>query len=461
MTSLDDYNKTVDSFDVNGYVHDICQTGAKYVIFTLGQGGFFCSPNKTLNSVCGPVTSHRDLVREIAIALAAHGIRTVVYIPSNPPAVMVHGTQYNNLNDGGPGRRAAFQEIWQRAIAEYGRRWGKLVSGWWIDGMYDWKQMYAFTDGPCYRTLAAACRAGNPQRLVAFNDGLGPYSNHSEYGDWATGEIHRHRQSLLECPGRWVWGVDPATNHSFKLLWNEHTFLGHEFVGNGYGGYQDTPRFPDAYITGFVRRVLARGGTCQLDVPLHMGGWTYPHDTEVGHLSGNFMSQLRAIAHAITEKTPPPMHGSNIALHAPATTNLPGVGAVQAGNDGDIHTDFFGSEDDVHVPWWEIDLRAATPIDAIQIVLGQSNDTNLAYRTEMQIQASNDPNFGTYDVIAWTMEGTFLPPGGSFETYLVHPGTYRYLRVSRPPQSYHVYWWKPALKFAECRVFTTRKVGKS
>ena len=292
--SIQDFNKVVDAFDVKAYADDVAQSGATYVIFTLGQQGFFCSPNHTLDTLCGPVTSRRDLVNDVSQALAAKGIRTVVYIPSGATAPMAAGTKYDDVDSGGPGRRRAFQVNWQQVISEYSQRWGGHVSGWWIDGMYDWQKMYAFQDAPNYRSLADACRAGNPARLVAFNDGEGPYSNHSEFGGWAAGEIHRHEQSLLECEGRWITSLDPATGHPFQIQWNLHTFLGHEFVGNGFGGPSDTPRFSDAYITGFVRRVTEHGGTCQFDVPLHMGGGTDPDASAEGHLGASFLPQLRA-----------------------------------------------------------------------------------------------------------------------------------------------------------------------
>ena len=451
--SIEDYNRVVDAFDVKAYADDVAQSGARYVIFTLGQEGFFCSPNRTLDGLCGPVTSQRDLIADVADALAAKGVRTVAYLPSGAPAPMAAGTLYGDVDSGGPGRRRAFQVNWQRAISEYSRRWGKRVSGWWLDGMYDWQKMYAFPDAPNYRSLADACRAGNPLRLVAFNDGEGPYSNHSEFGDWTAGEIHRHEQSLLECEGRWVTGHDPATGHPFRLQWNLHTFLGHEFVGNGFGGPRDTPRFSDAFITGFVRRVTGHGGTCQFDVPLHMGGPTDPDASAEGHLGTSFLPQLRAIARTLAANGGAPDHGPNIALKMPSAAGSADASPSALGNDGDLRTDFTSGENDRDVPWWQVDLGSAKQITAVQVVLSQA-EGDKKYRTEIQVQASNDPSFRSFDVIAWAMEGTEIPAGGDFYAFLLKPSRYRYLRVSRPPKDYHVFWWKPGLRFSEFRVFS-------
>ena len=42
------WNKQVDGFDVAGLVNQLASTGAKYVLFTIGQNsGHYCSPNAT------------------------------------------------------------------------------------------------------------------------------------------------------------------------------------------------------------------------------------------------------------------------------------------------------------------------------------------------------------------------------------------------------------------------------
>jgi hypothetical protein len=42
------WNEQVDAFDVAGLVDQLASTGAKYLLFTLGQNsGHFCSPNDT------------------------------------------------------------------------------------------------------------------------------------------------------------------------------------------------------------------------------------------------------------------------------------------------------------------------------------------------------------------------------------------------------------------------------
>ena len=80
-----DWNKRVESFDIEKFAEQLEQTGAGYLIFTLGQNsGYYCSPNATYEKYAGYKTgercSRRDLPMEIADALAKRGIRLMLYL---------------------------------------------------------------------------------------------------------------------------------------------------------------------------------------------------------------------------------------------------------------------------------------------------------------------------------------------------------------------------------------------
>ena len=183
-----------------------------------------------------------------------------------------------------------------------------------------------------------------------------------------------------------------------------------------------------------------------------MGGSNDPDASAEGHLGANFLPQLRAIARTIATKGGRPDHGANVALKMSAWAGPTDASPPAFGNDGDLSTDFASVENDSDVPWWQVDLGSEKRISAVQIVLSQT-DHDKKYRTEMQVQGSNEPDFSTFKVIAWAMEGAEIPPHGSFYAFVVKPARFRYIRVSRPPKNYHVFWWKPGLRFSECRVF--------
>ena len=88
--SPDEYNARVDAFDVDLLVQQLVEIGTPYYFITLGQcSGYYCAPNPTYDAVVGYEQSHcsrRDLVSDIATALAPHGIRLMLYLASEGPA---------------------------------------------------------------------------------------------------------------------------------------------------------------------------------------------------------------------------------------------------------------------------------------------------------------------------------------------------------------------------------------
>jgi hypothetical protein len=89
LPSGQDFQKYVDSFDVDGFARDCQDAGAAYVIFTLGQDGHYCSPNATYDRFAGYTSgqkcSTRDLPMDMHVALAKKGIKLMLYINGDAP----------------------------------------------------------------------------------------------------------------------------------------------------------------------------------------------------------------------------------------------------------------------------------------------------------------------------------------------------------------------------------------
>jgi hypothetical protein len=178
------WNKQVDAFDVAGLVDQLASTGAKYLLFTIGQNsGHYCAPNATYDRFVGikpSKCSRRDLIADLAKALSARNIRLMVYMPNGAPAAdpaarKALGWRWGAKGDwqlpGEPvgGRLADFQRKWEAVIREWSLRRGKSVSGWWVDGCYFADEMYRFADEPNFASFTRALKAGNPEAIVAFN----------------------------------------------------------------------------------------------------------------------------------------------------------------------------------------------------------------------------------------------------------------------------------------------------
>lgn len=298
--TADQWNRWADAFDVKGLADQLAEVEAPYFFITVGQNsGHYLAPNATYDRFVGISPSkcaRRDLVADLHDALAPHGIRLMVYITSGAPngdATAMErlewewgyaGASANGWSPNRTGKRLAeFQRKWEAVIREWSTRWGRRVSGWWIDGCYFVDEMYRHPDEPNFRSFATALRAGNPDSIIGFNfgtvgsiwaDGSGRYVlSLTEEEDYTAGEQDR---ALPLCPGPWV------DLNSHRARWHVLTYLGEDW-GSGQ------PRFPTELAVGYTKHVVANGGVVTWDVPIQRRGL----------LPDAYMIQLWAIRNAI------------------------------------------------------------------------------------------------------------------------------------------------------------------
>jgi hypothetical protein len=290
-TSAADWNRRVDVFQVERFARTVKQTGAGYVIFTLGQNtGHFCAPNPVYDAIAGQpesLLSRRDLIAEIAAALAPE-VRLIAYLPSHAPAkhaAVVRAMKLLPPWDGGAWglkrfwpetenadeRLTEFQHHWEAIIAHWGRTWGEAVSGWWLDGCYFAPKMYGGPEGPNFASFARALRTGNEKRILAFNSGTAqPLERVSPEQDYTAGEF----SNRLPVPDVWTKLEATTDGMQTQLL----GFLG-EYWGRG------EPRFSNELAVAYTRDITARGAALTWDVPI----------SNEGQIPGAFFRQLEAL----------------------------------------------------------------------------------------------------------------------------------------------------------------------
>jgi alpha-L-fucosidase len=263
-----DWNKRVDAFDVEKFAEQLQQTGAGYLIFTLGQNsGYYCSPNATYEKYAGYKTgercSRRDLPMEIADALAKRGIRLMLYLPSRSPQRDKQAMIGLHDVDQQQPAPQEFTRRWSKVIAEWSLRYGKKISGWWFDGSYNTAGWDDLSKPYNWNTWADACRAGNPEGILAFNPGTRidkAFSALTDQQDYTAGEQNKF-QATPE--------TNPAPN---GVQWHILSFLGTHWAA------KDGPTNSDQYMIDYVRKVNSLGGTVSIDVNVSSDGTIYqPH----------------------------------------------------------------------------------------------------------------------------------------------------------------------------------------
>ncbi len=166
-----DLNDAVNGFDVNRFMKDFDQSGADWLIFTIGQNtGTYASPNSVIDSLAGKGhTSKRDLVLEIAKAVKKRGKRFIAYLPCE---IRINETLHKGFgwNIEMNTDQAEFQRLYLKAVKEWAVRFGENLDGWWFDGCYSNHPIF---DNKYMKWVDwyDAARAGNPNALLSFNDG--------------------------------------------------------------------------------------------------------------------------------------------------------------------------------------------------------------------------------------------------------------------------------------------------
>jgi len=266
-------NPRIDRFDVEAFAGQIHQCKADYVIFTLGQNtGYYCSPNATyekyLGAKPGQRCSKRDLPGELGEALSKHGVKLILYLPARHPK---HDPEARaKLGDAGERRPAPpeFVKRWSEVVREWSLRYKDKVAGWWFDGCYN-------TQGWDWNTFTAACRAGNPDSILAFNKGskvTKAFRRLSHRQDYTAGEQND-------------WAATPEKNPAPEgMYWHVLSYMGSRWSRS------DGPRTSDEEIIEHIRTVNKQGGVVTIDVKANY---------EDGKIISNHFKQLLAIGEAL------------------------------------------------------------------------------------------------------------------------------------------------------------------
>lgn len=155
-----DYAAAVAEFDVQTFVQMVASTGADYIIFTTNHADpHFPAPLNEWEKLHPGQTTERDLVRELADELHEHGVALLLYFATHIYADLEHADQTH------------FTDANVRLLSEVGERYGRSITGFWLDGWYQAAEKYGHLP---YEEVYRASKAGNSDRLLALNSWIYP-----------------------------------------------------------------------------------------------------------------------------------------------------------------------------------------------------------------------------------------------------------------------------------------------
>jgi hypothetical protein len=279
-------DRTVDAFDLDGYLRQFDATGADWLIFPLMQnnGALICS-NSVVVPQCELLTSRRELLMELAQQLHQRGKRLLLYLPSDlEPSIQ-----------GRAGVKSEDYRAWYLSfVRAYSETLGNLHHGWWFDSC-------SALPNERWQEWLAACRAGNPDAVVAFSGAEfctgGPVEPRCPIEDYHAGEIHvldggRIRRDFMVPGGKFFLKSDGVMHWEKNDSAPTYHMPKSQFIGNVQWhcllpiDMTFNPaipnrmcRYSDQELFEFVDAVKSVGGAITINVPIDNTNGRIPEDS--------------------------------------------------------------------------------------------------------------------------------------------------------------------------------------
>ena len=262
------FQDAVDAFDLKAFVKQVRYAGADYVLFTSTHAlQKLPAPNPVIDRLLPGRTCKRDLIGEMADALAAHGLPLIVY--------WNHSCNGKSDPDwrravGYDGRdKARFADNLIEIIGWMGQRYGKRIRAWWFDSPYSLDPSgphnSVTTDMTGFRfpweRMTVAAKRGFADRLVTYNAGVDAtylYTTHQDYWAGETNDLKHPATSRYQSNG---------------LQWFGWTCLDDK---SWVHGKRDTeiaqPLYGDAEVTAYVRACNANQAPMTFNLGIYQNG---------------------------------------------------------------------------------------------------------------------------------------------------------------------------------------------
>jgi len=240
------YADAIDAFDLKAWVKMVKSTGAGYVIFTIGHAEPYCpAPIASWEKYHPGHTTKRDLVAEMADALNAEGIKLMCYFPTHVVA------KYRKVPE------KEFSQINKEVMTEFGERYGKKVAGYWFDGWYQCFEEYPDVSFPDF---FKACKAGNPDRIIAINSWI--YPAVTEWQEYWAGET----SSPVGLPTNGTADRGPGMGLRYQSLIIMEPYWVQDKAA------MPPPRFTAEQLSKYIKGSMQQGGAVTVNMGIYQDG---------------------------------------------------------------------------------------------------------------------------------------------------------------------------------------------
>ncbi len=249
------FAQAVVDFDLNAFVKMVKETGAGYVLFTVGHAEPYCpAPIKSWEKHFPGTTTKRDLIAEMADALNAKSIKLMCYFAQHI------------VGKCGKVTEREFTQISEEIYTEFGNRYGKKVVGYWFDGFYQCFEQYP---GFPFSDFFNVCKAGNPDRIIALNSWI--YPPVTEWQEYWAGEVG----SPTRLP------VDGAKQRGSGRGLRYHALLIMEPYWVQKKTEMPLPRFSAQTLGDYIDQCMKNGGAVTINLGIYQDGSVDPEAVEV------------------------------------------------------------------------------------------------------------------------------------------------------------------------------------
>lgn len=240
------YKEAVEEFDLNTFVNMVEETGARYVLFTVGHAEPYCpAPIKAWEKYHPDHTTKRDLIMEMANMLNDKKIKLMCYFPTH-----VIG-KYPKVSE------QEFTRINKDILKEFGQRYGDKVAGYWFDG---WYQCFEEYPAVSFEDFFKACKEGNPDRIIALNSWI--YPGVTEWQEYWAGEA----ASPVLPPVKGTVERGPGKGLRYQALIIMEPYWVQEKMEMPH------PRFNDEELSNYIRKCNEEGGSVTINLGIYQNG---------------------------------------------------------------------------------------------------------------------------------------------------------------------------------------------